>query len=97
MFVVDVNDYKIDFLLWENWDVLNIMDFEGFVYQNIYDNKGKMIKFKYFDGESEFIDYDGFGWLVKFVGRVGKEVKFEYDEKDRIVSFFQDYQLDRLY
>ena len=87
MSVVDANDHKTDFLLRENWDVLNTTDPEGFVYQNIYDNKGKMIKFKYPDGESELTDYDGFGRLVKFAGRAGKEVKFEYDEKDRIVSF----------
>ncbi|XP_068683141.1 uncharacterized protein [Montipora foliosa] len=86
MSVVDANDHKTDFLLRENWDVLNTTDPEGFVYQNIYDNKGKMIKFKYPDGESELTDYDGFGRLVKFTGRAGKEVKFEYDEKDRIVK-----------
>jgi len=86
MSVVDANDHKTDFLLRENWDVLNITDPEGFVYQNIYDNNDKLIKFKYPDGESELTDYDDFGRLVKFTGRAGKEVKFEYDEKDRIVS-----------
>lgn len=86
MSVVDANNHKTDFLLRENWDVLNITDPEGFVYQNIYDSKDKMIKFKYPDGESELTDYDDSGRLVKFTGRAGTEVKFEYDEKDRIVS-----------
>ena len=86
MSVVDANGHKTDFLLRENWDVRNITDPEGFVYQNIYDDKDRMFKFKYPDGESELTNYDSLGRLVKFTGRAGKEVKFEYDEKDRIVS-----------
>ena len=86
MSVVDANDHKTDFLLRGNWDVLNTTDPDGFVYQNIYDDKDQMIEFKYPDGETELTDYDGLGRLVKFTGRAGKEVKFEYDEKDRIVS-----------
>ena len=86
MSVVDANDHKTDFLLRGNWDVLNTTDPDGFVYQNIYDDKGQMIEFKYPDGETELSDYDDLGRLVKFTGRAGKEVKFEYDEKDRIVS-----------
>jgi len=91
MSVVDANDHKTDFLLRENFDILNTTDPDGLVYQNIYDDKDKMVKFKYPDGEAELTDYDGFGRLVKFTGRAGKEVKFEYDEKDRIVSLRYGY------
>ena len=91
MSVVDANDHKTDFLLRGNWDVLNTTDPDGFVYQNIYDDKDQMIEFKYPDGETELSDYDDLGRLVKFTGRAGKEVKFEYDEKDRIVSLRRDY------
>ena len=86
MSVVDANDHKTDFLLRGNRDVLNTTDPDGFVYQNIYDDNDRLIKFIYPDGETELSDYDDLGRLVKFTGRVGKEVKFEYDEKDRIVS-----------
>ena len=86
MSVVDANDHKTDFLLRGNRDVLNTTDPDGFVYQNIYDDNDRIIKFIYPDGESELSDYDDLGRLVKFTGRAGKEVKFEYDEKDRIVS-----------
>ena len=86
MSVMDANDHETEFLLGENWDVLNITDPGSFVYQNIYDDEGKLIKFKYPDGKIELIDYDSSGRLVKFTGRAGKKVNIEYDENDRIVS-----------
>ncbi len=86
MSVVDANDHETEFLLRKDGEVLNTTDPDGYVYQNIYDDKDKLIKFKYPDGKTELTDYDSFGRLVKFTGRSGKEVKFEYDENDRIVS-----------
>ena len=85
MSVVDANDHETEFLLRKNV-ILNTTDSDGFVYQNIYDDNDKLIKFKYPDGRTELTDYDNSGRLVKFTGRAGKEIKFEYDEHDRIVS-----------
>ncbi|KAL9963565.1 hypothetical protein ACROYT_G027086 [Oculina patagonica] len=86
MSVVDANDHETEFLLRKNVGILNLTDPDGFVYQNIYDDKGNLVEFKYPDGKTELTDYDSSGRLVKFTGRAGKEVKFEYDENDRIVK-----------
>ena len=86
MSVADANNHETEFLLRKNWDVINTTDPDGFVYEYKYDDKNKLIKFKYPDGKVELTDYDSAGRLVKFTCRAGKEVKFEYDENDRIVS-----------
>ena len=87
MSVVDANGHETKFLLRKNGDVLNTTDPDSFVYQNIYDNRDKLIKMIYPDGKTELTDYDGSGRLVKFTGRNGREVNFEYDENTKLVSF----------
>ena len=86
MSLIDANGHETEFLLRQNGDVLNTTDPGGFVYQNIYDNKDKLIKFIYPDGKTELTDFDGSGRLVKFTGRAAKEVKFGYDDNDQLVS-----------
>ena len=87
MTVVDANDHETQFLFRKNGaDVLNTTDPDGFVYENVYSNESKLIKFKYPDGMTELYDHDSSGRLIKFTDRSGKEVSFEYDEKGKIVS-----------
>lgn len=90
MTVVDANEHETQFLLSIEFNsivVLNTTDPDGFVYENVYSNESKLIKFKYPDGKTELYDYDSSGILVKFTDRSSKELRFQYDEKGRMVSY----------
>ena len=84
--VADANEHETKFLLRKNGEVINTTDPDGFVYENVYNNISQMIKFKYPDGLFELSDYDSFGRLVIITCRSGKKIKFEYNEKGKIVS-----------
>ena len=88
MTVVDANEHETQFLLSKKEaKVLNTTDPDGFVYENVYSNESKLIKFKYPGGKTELYDYDSSGILVKFTDRSSKELRFQYDEKGRMVSY----------